>query len=54
MIRWRVQMGAERHVPIIAVRPRRGTVAGAERPVLLIVAQSVLDTAWGLAKGHWK
>lgn len=54
MIRWRVQMGAERHVPIIAVRQHQVTVAGAERPVLLIVAQSVLDTAWGLAKGHWK
>lgn len=52
MIRWRVQMGAERHVPIIAVRPHRGTVAGAERPALLVVAQSVLDTAWDLAKGR--
>ncbi len=44
MIRWRVQMGVERPALIIAVRPRRETVVGAERPVLLIVAQSVLDT----------
>lgn len=52
MIRWRVQMGAERPAQITAVRQHQVTVAGAERPVLLIVVQSVLDTAWGLVRGR--
>lgn len=44
MIRWRVQMGAERPAPIIAVRQLLETAAGAERPVPLIVVQYALDT----------